>query len=43
MYEPFWYTEKTVSLVAEAVAALAALIYFFALPSRADRSGTTAH
>jgi len=42
MYEPFWYTEKTVSLVAEAVAALAALTYFFALRSRVDRTGTPA-
>jgi hypothetical protein len=26
MYEPFWYTEKTVSLIAEAVAAVAAVV-----------------
>ena len=37
MYEPFWYTEKTVSAVAEAVAALAALLYLF-LPTGADQA-----
>ena len=38
MYEPGWYTEKTLSVVAEAIGALAALIYLL-LPTRAEVSG----
>jgi hypothetical protein len=34
MYEPLWYTEKTVSLVAEAVAAVAAAILVLTSRSR---------
>ncbi len=33
MYDPTWYTEKTVSAIAEAGAALTALLYVF-LPAR---------
>lgn len=32
MYEPFWYTEKTISLVAEAVAAIGALCLLLLRP-----------
>jgi hypothetical protein len=39
MYDPFWApTEKTLSAVAEAVAALAALVLFFLFQARARRS-----
>jgi hypothetical protein len=34
MYEPLWYTEKTVSLIAEAVAAVAAAVLLLASRSR---------
>jgi hypothetical protein len=36
MYEPLWYTEKTVSLIAEAVAAVAAAV--LVLTSRSQES-----
>lgn len=35
LYEPVWYTEKTISLVGEGIAALAALVGFFTVSSRA--------
>jgi hypothetical protein len=38
MYEPIWYAEKTVSLVGEAVAALAALLLLLSRPG-AHRPG----
>jgi hypothetical protein len=34
MYEPVWFTEKTIAAVAEAVATLAAAAAFVAIPSR---------
>lgn len=34
IYEPIWYTEKTVSLIGEAVAAVAALIGLIFVPGR---------
>jgi hypothetical protein len=34
MYEPLWYTEKTVSLIAEAVAAVAAAVLLLTSRSR---------
>ena len=34
IYDPFWYTEKTISLVGEAVAAVAALVGIFLQPMR---------
>ena len=37
MYEPVWYTEKTISLVGEGVAALAALAGFFFTARRGKR------
>lgn len=41
MYEPVWYTEKTISLVGEGIAAVAALIGF--LTVRRSRVGASAH
>ena len=40
MYDPSWYAEKTVSAVAEAVAATAALIHLF-LPTGTGRAGNS--
>jgi hypothetical protein len=37
MYDPTWYTEKTLSAVAEAIAALAALLYLFLPATRNPR------
>lgn len=34
IYEPIWYTEKTVSLIGEAVAAVAALVGLVFVPGR---------
>ncbi|MCW2942969.1 MAG: hypothetical protein JWN00_5954, partial [Actinomycetia bacterium] len=34
IYEPFWYTEKYVSLIGEAIAAIAALVAFVIIPSK---------
>jgi hypothetical protein len=42
MYDPIWYGEKTLSVVAEAIAAVAALLLFVALDRRARRSISTA-
>ena len=41
MYEPVWYTEKTISLVGEGIATLAALIGFFTV--RRSSSGGERH
>lgn len=41
MYEPVWYTEKTNSLIGEAVAAGFALVLFLVLRARRRRDGTT--
>lgn len=41
MYDPTWYPEKTISAVAEAVAALAAY-FLFELPVRSRRSTSNA-
>lgn len=38
MYEPIWYGEKTLSVWAEAIAALAALALFIVLSARARQS-----
>lgn len=35
IYEPTWYAEKTVSLIGEAIAAVAALAGFLGIPRRA--------
>ncbi|MFB4298076.1 hypothetical protein [Actinomadura sp. NTSP31] len=42
MHEPVWYTEKTVSLVGEGVAAVAAAIGFLTV-GRRPRGGEAAH
>jgi hypothetical protein len=42
MYEPYWYGEKTLSLVAEAVAAVAAAALFVAMQVRARETAKPA-
>jgi hypothetical protein len=42
MHEPVWYTEKTISLVGEGIAALAALVGFFTVRS-GSRHDSEAH
>jgi hypothetical protein len=42
MYEPYWYGEKTLSLVAEAVAAVAAAALFVAMQVRARETARPA-
>ena len=42
MYEPIWYGEKTLSVWAEGIAAVAALVLFVALDLRARRSVSAA-
>lgn len=43
MYEPGWYTEKTVSAVAEGIAALAALALLLLMQQRVRRSRSADH
>lgn len=42
MYDPSWYSDKTISLAGELVAALAALVGFFTV-RRPDRGESRAH
>ncbi|MFD0685804.1 hypothetical protein [Actinomadura fibrosa] len=43
MYEPVWYTEKTISLVGEGIATLAALVGFFTVRPAARRERSADH
>jgi hypothetical protein len=41
MYDPSWFTQKTISLVGEGIATLAALIGFFVVRKRRDITAPT--